>query len=51
MYFVGIESHDWAILLVHLRNLPEILPTQPYIVIDFIPVSKCYTWLNPGDAE
>jgi hypothetical protein len=41
MDFVGVESHDWAVLLMHLRNLPEILPTQPNIVIDLIPVSEC----------
>jgi hypothetical protein len=50
MDFAGIESHDRTVLLVHLHNLPEILSTKPYIVIDLVPESKCCTWSGPGDS-
>lgn len=41
MDFIGVESHHWAVLFVHLPNLPEVLSTQPDIVVDLIPVREC----------
>ena len=51
MQFVGVQAHYGAVLVVHLLDLPKILPAQPYVVVDLIPVCECCSELNPGDVE
>lgn len=43
MKFEGVDSHDWAIFLVHSFDLEGILPTAYHVKVELIPAASQFS--------